>query len=452
MGAPRYFNEAIETADRDSLDAIIDERVSYTVGYAYGHSPFYRSWFDGHGIDPRRIRTHEDLLTLPIISGKTIRASQPPEAKDFLFRSVDWEEVFTVHETSGTSGPPKAFFLTWQDWERSAEKYARVFVSQGFSRGDRVVICFTYGKNVGANTMTLAARGIGMTIIPQGTCKSPVQIMERYRPTGIVGSIFRFLALGRSLSAAGSRPTESGVARLVAGGEAFAPESREFVEEIWGCPVHDTYGSTEGTVCGECERHLGLHVPEDLVHLDVYDPGMKAFVPDGECGRIVLSTLIGKGERCGTLLINYDTEDSSAVISREGCPCGRTHLRIMNPTRDAETVQAGGASFNRVDVERGVFQRENMEYLTGEYEAFLNAGDRRDETVLQVSVEVLDPEKTDREGIRDRFIHGFIGKNPFLRKAHDGGALGFAFRFREPGTLEISRLAGRPRRLVDRRG
>jgi len=452
MPSSKYYNEAVETADRDTLNGIIDERVEYTVRYAYEHSPFYRSWFDGHRIDPAGVRTHEDLLTLPIISGKTIRANQPPDSPDFLFRSVDWGEVFTVHETSGTSGAPKAFFLTWQDWERYAEKYARAFVSQGFGPGDRVVICSTYGKNVGANTMTLAARGIGMTIIPEGSCRLPVRVMERYHPTGIVGSVFKLLTLARELSAAGIRPAESGVARLVAGGESFAPESRAYVEEIWGCPVHNTYGSTEGTMCGECDRHLGLHVPEDLVHLDIYDPGLASFVPDGECGRIVLSTLIGIGERCGTLLINYDTEDSSTVLSRERCPCGRTHMRIHTPTRDAETVRVGGASFNRVDVERGVFQRENMEYLTGEYEAYLYSCGRGDGSVLQVSMEGRDMEKMDQEGTRERFIRGFIGKNPFLRKIHDEGTLTFAFRFVEEGGLEISRVSGRPKRLVDRRG
>jgi coenzyme F390 synthetase len=451
MPAPRYFNEAIETADRGALNAVIDERVRYTVGYAYEHSPFYRSWFEGHGIDPASVKNHEDLLSLPVISGKTIRANQPPETEEFLFRSVDWRDVFTVHETSGTSGTPKAFFLTWEDWERYAEKYARSFVSQGFGPGDRVVICASYGMNVGANTMTLAAHGIGMTIIPEGTCNFPVHVIRRFRPTGIVGSVFKLLNLARRLKAEGIPPSESGVARLVAGGESFAPESRDYVAEIWGCPVHNTYGSTEGSMCGECDRHTGLHVPEDLVHMDIYDPGMKAFVPDGECGRIVLSTLIGKGERCGTLLINYDTEDSSAVISRETCSCGRTHLRIMNPTRDAETFQAGGAYLNRVDVERGVFQRENMEHLTGDYEALLHNGDREGSTEMQVTLECMDPDRTDREGISSRFIEGFLGRNPYLRAAHDGGLLTFSFTFACLGSLEHQKMKGRPRRVADRR-
>ncbi|MDD1661831.1 MAG: coenzyme F390 synthetase, partial [Methanomicrobiales archaeon] len=68
-----------------------------------------------------------------------------------------------------------------------------------------------------------------------------------------------------------------------------------------------------------------------------------------------------------------------------------------------------------------------------------------------VSMEVLDPAKIDKEGIRDRFIHGFIGTNPFLRKAHDEGSLTFAFLFAEPVNLEIAGLPGRPKRVVDRR-
>jgi len=42
-------------------------------------------------------------------------------------------------------------------------------------------------------------------------------------------------------------------------------------------------------MCGECSELAGLHVPEDLLHLDIYDPEMKAFVYDGNCGRGVLT-------------------------------------------------------------------------------------------------------------------------------------------------------------------
>jgi coenzyme F390 synthetase len=445
-----FFNEAVERLPRSELDALIDERVRYTVRYAADNSPFYRSWFREHGIDPASITTHEDLLGLPVISGKTIREHQPPVTPEFMFRSVAWDRIFTIHETSGTSGTPKSFFLTWDDWLRYAEKYARSFVSQGFGRGDRIVICASYGMNVGANTMTLAARDIGVAIIPTGKCSFPNRIITNYHPTGIVGSVFKLIHLARRMQDDGLSPGESSVERLVIGGESFADESRAYVAELWQRDVFNTYGSTEGTMCGECVVRSGLHVPEDLVHLDVYDPALKMFVPDGECGRAVLTTLIPAGGRAGTLLINYDTEDTTVVLTREPCPCGRTHIKIMNPQREAETAWILGTPVNRVDIERGVFQRPNMDYLTGEYEAFIYGGDEAEETILRVSMECTNLSSTPQEAIGETFRKSFFRYKPALSRSI-GDAFSLIFSFTEPGGLELSRLKGRPRRLVDRR-
>jgi len=446
-----YFREPVETLERSDLDALIEERIHYTVRYANDHSPFYRHWFREHRIDPATIRTHEDLAGLPIIGGADIRANQPPNRKDFGFLSAAPDDIFTIHETSGTSGTPKSFFLAWQEWERLAEKYARIFVSQGFGRGDRMVICASYGMNVGANTMTLAARDIGMTIIPTGKCTFPLRTITNYRPTGIVGSVFKLIRLARQMKAEGMKPEESGVKRLVVGGEAFADESRAYLAGLWGCEVFNTYGSTEGTMCGECSARQGLHVPEDLVHMDLYDPDKKGFVKDGECGRIVLTTLLPVGAKCGMLLINYDTDDTTVVTSRDRCACGRTHMRIYTPQREAETFWARGTPMNRVDVERGVFQPGNMEYLTGEYEAFLYAGDDREKTVMRVSMEAEDPKTCDRDLVAENFKKSFFAMKPRLRQQEEEGLFTIDFNFVLPRGLELSSLPGRPKRFVDRR-
>jgi coenzyme F390 synthetase len=447
-----YYDESIETMDRRSLDALIDERARYTVKYAAEHSPFYKKWFKENKIDPDNIKVHEDLLKLPIISGSTIRKNQPPETQEFMMKSVNWNEVFTVHETSGTSGTPKAFFLTWEDWERYAEKYARSMMSQGIGPGDRVIVCASYGMNVGANTMTLAARNIGTTIIPEGKCTFPIRTIRSYRPTVIIGSVFKLLGLAKRIRSEGMVPEDSGIHKLIVGGESFADESREYLSEIWGCEVYNTYGSTEGTMCGECSQKQGLHVPEDLVHLDVYDPNLGDFVNDGECGRMVLTTLLPPGGKCGTLLINYDTEDTTVVLSREKCACGRTHMRIMNPQRESETFWVEETPFNKVDIERGVFQRDNMNYLTGEYEAFIYGGEDEGETTLRVSVECNDPEKCDRLLIENNFLRSFFRYKPGLEQANNNGAFKVLFNFTGPQGLELFRIKGRPKRLVDRRG
>ena len=437
--------------NREKLDSIVEDRIIYTVNYANENSPFYRMWFRKNRINPKEIRTHTDLLNLPIVNGKTIRKNQPPMSQDFQFKSIDWSEVFTIHETSGTSGSPKTFFLTWNDWERYAEKYARAFVSQGFGIGDRVVICASYGMNVGANTMTQAARKVGMTVIPEGKCTFPVRVIVNYKPTGLVGSVFKFLKLARELSKEKIVPSELGVKRLVVGGESFAEESRSYLAEVWGCDVFNTYGSTEGTMCGECNQKNGLHAPEDLVHLDVYNPSLNDVVKDGECGRIILSTLLPVGEKSGTVLLNYDTEDSSMVLSRDRCACGRTHMKIHYPQREKETFWIHGTPFNRVDVEKGVFQRENMEYLTGEYKVFLY-GDLLDGvSTLDVNLECLDLKNCDIPIVKENFLKGFFKFKPQLREEHSENNLVIQFNFLKQDELEIYKFKGRPKRLVDKR-
>lgn len=444
-----FFREEMEKMPRDELDSIVDERIRYTIKYAQENSPFYRKWFSDNNIKASEIRSHEDLRELPVISGKTIRERQPPETEDFEFKCAHWDDIYTIHETSGTSGMPKSFFLTWDDWNRYAEKYARAFVSQDFGQSDRVIVCASYGMNVGANTMTLAAQKIGMAIIPEGKCTFPVRIIKNYEPTGIVGSIFKLIRLAGRMKEEGIDPQNSSIQKLIAGGESFAEESRAYVEELWDVPVYNIYGSTEGTMCGECTKKAGLHVPEDLVHLDLYDPHLENFVDDGECGRIVLTTLLSKGERTGTLLLNYDTEDTSVIVSRDKCPCGRTHLRILNPQREAETVWVMGTPFNRVDVERAVFQQENMQYLTGEYEAFIYGAEN--EVTMNVSMEAKDINHLDRELIQENFTKAFLEYKRLLSQAYFDGDFNILFNFTGPGGLEFYKVKGRPKRLVDRR-
>ena len=128
MPVGSYFSPDVETLSRSDLDALIDERVRYTVQYAAEYSPFYRHWFKENNINPAELREHEDLLNFPIISGKTIREHQPPITPDFEFLSTDWNNVFSIQETSGTSGTPKGFFLTWDDWKRYAKKLSLIHI------------------------------------------------------------------------------------------------------------------------------------------------------------------------------------------------------------------------------------------------------------------------------------------------------------------------------------
>lgn len=465
-----YYNKEIETMDRGDLDSLIDEKVKYTIKYAYENSKFYKKWFDKNKIEIKSIKTHEDLKELPIITGDTIKKNQPPATNFFNFKSAKNKDIVTIHETSGTTGTPKSFFLTENDWEKYIEKYARTFKSQGFKSNDYLIVCTSYGMNIGAESMSLAAKKLKITTIPEGKCTFPIRILKNYKPTSIVGSIFKFLRLAERMKENKLDPQESSIKRLIAGGESFSEESREYIEEIWGVNVYNTYGSTEGTMCGECIEKKGIHVPEDLIHLDIYnsntetDPNMRlennstdsnldcsesCFLKDGKEGKMILTTLLSKEDKAGTLLINYDTDDSSSVITRKKCGCGRTHMKIDNPTRDAETITMFGNSVNRVDIEAGVFQRENMEYLTGEYESFLYGNET--ENTLRISVEYKDYPNLNKKIVENNFLSSFLRKNNDLKEKYYNDEFEIIFNFLKKGKLEFYKIKGRPKRLIDRR-
>jgi phenylacetate-coenzyme A ligase PaaK-like adenylate-forming protein len=125
-------------------------------------------------------------------------------------------------------------------------------------------------------------------------------------------------------------------------------------------------------------------------------------------------------------------------------------MKIMTPQREAETVWVEGTPFNRVDVERGIFQRENMNYLTGEYEAFLY-GEEDGETILRVSMECENPDTCDIDLIKENFIRTFFRSQSPLSRAYEAGTFKILFNFQGPKGLDLNKIKGRPKRLVDRR-
>jgi len=124
-------------------------------------------------------------------------------------------------------------------------------------------------------------------------------------------------------------------------------------------------------------------------------------------------------------------------------------MKIQNPQRESETFWVAQTPFNRVDVERGVFQRENMEYLTGEYEAFLYGGEG--ETIMRITMECLDQHKCDRKMVEENFLRSFFKYKPNLAEAYASDTFKITINFVGPWELELYTVKGRPKRIVDRR-
>ena len=126
-------------------------------------------------------------------------------------------------------------------------------------------------------------------------------------------------------------------------------------------------------------------------------------------------------------------------------------MRIGLPEREAETLWAFGNPFNRTDVEAAVFQHESMEYITGEYEAFLLDGQKPEEAVLRVNLECFDPARCSRKLVEDQFIARFLKYKSLIAEHYHDGSFHIEFNFTGLRGLDFYTTKGRPKRLVDQR-
>src|SRR5512132_3915581 len=113
----------------------------------------------------------------------------------------------------------------------------------------------------------------------------------------------------------------------ILGSEMWSDDLRGLIERELAVTTFDIIGMTEtgGPGLGiDCGARAGIHVWEDHYFCEVVDPVTGDLRADGLEGELVVSTLT----REGLPLIRYRTHDLTRVLSRERCPCGRTHLRL----------------------------------------------------------------------------------------------------------------------------
>src|SRR5207237_8722839 len=86
-------------APREELLARRDARVRETVRYAAERVPHYRDLFRREGIDPRELRTAEDLARLPLLTKQQIE----PEPHRFVTEGLAADDTLAL-PTGGSSG------------------------------------------------------------------------------------------------------------------------------------------------------------------------------------------------------------------------------------------------------------------------------------------------------------------------------------------------------------
>lgn len=311
-----------ENWDRAEITSLRDIRRLEIARFAMEQSPFYREFYGDHGVKPRDLEDVEVFDSLPFLTKDDVRENfdriRTPEATP---------RTATPSVSSGSTGHPLTVLsdrrapvrayewraMAWwgvDPWENGAT------IDRSWRRGLRKLQHRVYWWPT--------QRSLFHTLgLETETLERFTTTWQRDKPQYVVGFIggisqFATFAAGRGIKLAPPKAVATTAGPLLDG-------PRREMENVFGCPVYTVYRSTESNwLAGECAEKTGLHVYEDIKHLEIIRS-------DG--------TPCGAGEEGETVFTDFSNRVFPLVRYRIGdrtkhldgpCPCGRPFQRVAS--------------------------------------------------------------------------------------------------------------------------
>lgn len=319
-----------------------DARVRGIVRHAAATVPHYRELFARLGIDPRDIRTADDLACLPLLDKPTVRSNP---ARFVSERCHAGNSLALV--TSGSTREPLEV----------RHDHASLLANIAYGEREREVLAVLSGRGLRWREVVLDYDGSTLdkvldfyrrsTFIPvrpdrlrmplTAPVEQVVEEVNRFRPDVIFGYASHLELIFRTVAARRLRMHRPAVALYA--GEAMTEPGRRLIREDFGVAVVSFYNAVEvfkiGFGCGQGD---GYHLHADLCHVRIVGPDGRD-VPEGGTGEVVISNLVNRA----TVLLNYRLGDL-ASLSAGPCACGRTLpllTGLQGRTEDVLTLPGG---------------------------------------------------------------------------------------------------------------
>lgn len=293
--------------DRSALRRLQEHKLRRVVNHAWQHVPYYRRLFDRARVDPSTVRTIGDLSRLPVTSKKDLL-----EAGSDAFSRFYPPDKLVTHRTTGSTGEPMTMRFDRHFERVRSMVFLRALLAAGYRPGERLLM-----MKPGHSKRPPAWIGWEAVSFDE----SPEAMLERIgrtRPAMLYGWVTPIRELAVHMRNSGVRI--QGLRAVVTTAETLDETTRVDLKKAFGADLYDFYGLTEmGTVAWECSRHDGLHVSEDVVHVEADRVGAS-----GNEATMIMTSL----ELTAMPLIRYQTGDLAVSLDARPCACGRLFHRI----------------------------------------------------------------------------------------------------------------------------
>jgi phenylacetate-CoA ligase len=428
------WNEKIECAIRDEMQAIQTERLIETIKRIYHNVPSYRQKMQETGLVPDDIRSIDDLSKLPFTHKSDLRDNYP-----FGMFTVPMSEIVRVHASSGTTGKPTVVGYTRKDLNSWSEVVTRSLCMAGVHREDMVQVAYGYGLFTGGLGLHYGCENLGASVIPisGGNTDRQLQLMEDFGTTVLACTPSYSLFLAEEMEAVGIKKENLKLRIGIFGAEPWTENMRKEIEAKLGIKAMDIYGLSEiigpGVSC-ECEHQVGLHINEDHFVPEIIDPETLQPLPAGETGELVFTTITKEG----IPLIRYRTRDLTR-LNYEKCACGRTLVRMEKcKGRSDDMLIIRGVNVFPSQIESVLLE---MSETAPHYLLIVEREGNLDSLKLMVEVQ--------EQFFSDEIRHLEAVRKKITYKIQSTLGISVDVKLVEPKTIE--RTAGKAKRVIDNR-
>jgi len=239
---------------------------------------------------------------------------------------------FHAVASGGSSGQRGVFVYGWDAWATAHAGFLRPLVRETMTAPDMAgapgraaVIAAQHPAHMSAALAeTFAGSAAEVRSFPVTLPVAEIVAgLNQWQPAMLLGYPTALALLAAEARAGRLRISPR---RVIASSEPLLPETRQALEQAFGAPVANMYGTSEaGPMAVGCWRGTGMHLCDDLVIVEPADQDGRPVPPGTASARVYVTAPANPV----LPLIRFELTDQ-VTVTGTACPCGSAHTLIAD--------------------------------------------------------------------------------------------------------------------------
>lgn len=315
------FLKSIEYKPQEELCRLENEKLRQLLEHAHKHVPYYKKVLaESEVVKDERVIC-ENFASIAPLTKDIIRA----EGENLY--SSDYRKRKSYFNTSGGStGQPVRFIQdrNYESWDFACRFQYNLMA--GKDVGEPEMLLWGSERDILGQKEKLTTKLrrwlfnksiLNSFLMSTESMEKYAQLWNSFKPKMVwayTSSIYEFARYIKSTNTGIFTPVS-----IICTAETLTEDVRGYVEQVFGCPVLNQYGSREvGVIACECMHKQGLHTFGMNNKIEILDSKLKTCLP-GQMGQVYITTL----NNYSMPLIRYCIGDTAVVSDKKQCSCGR---------------------------------------------------------------------------------------------------------------------------------